>query len=762
MKSLFEEYGKTALTVLCALVFLTIIGTVGVIKPWEKPPKVVDKITFEVTNGQATYNGSPQTGNAKVKVTNPTTNYSVVYEETMSERQTAFTNAGTYVVKFRVEAKGFETVRGSYTLTIDKAVPSYTHPTLATGLKYNATEQRLIKASPSGISNLYSVGNNKNYSAKVPTGLNAGKYKIYWKAEETTNYLAYEAYLGEAVIDKGDWNVKVNKTNNDIRYTAGKETTLNFPNTYSLDTREAINKGGVLEYKLSTASLWSTDIPTAKEIGNYLVNVRVSGDSNHNEFTSSYTAILKGGNYTLSFDAKGGSALSNKTVTYGSGKGTSVGVSSRTGYNFLGWYTNSGEPVFDSNGYAIQYKKHDTYWKGGSNYDSSWMGGSYTDWNNMAWNYPNNLNLQAKWEQIMCQVDVIPSVNETPKESGYSGFTFDVYLNGSKYKSNVTTFNEKVAYGTYVKIVITSKTDGSYDYGGWEGTVTSGVTVRPWWNYRPYLDLNYWIDGTQRWTSVSGFTVDIYANNSVIARNVGDYGGRVPYGADIRVEVNTMPRAYTYERWTKKVYEDASLEPTFMANPQSVWISGTPKAGTTLYCNTDPSNSSFKYFWYKRTEGHDSNWQSVSDKNYYTVSDWDADNKQQFYCSVGNAYGYNVKGSGWTKTTEPKLVYKEESKQDTGGDSFQYRDRVSLTWAFSEPVQVVGAYCEVWNSSIEEEYENAYIYLDGVEVSSGGPGMNVAGASWSGSKWVSKIELVGRSTVNKKNIKGTVKFYGKP
>ena len=466
MKSLFEEYGKTALTVLCALVFLTIIGTVGVIKPWEKPPKVVDKIAFEVTNGQATYNGRPQTGNAIVKVTNPTTNYSVIYEETMSERQTAFTNAGTYVVKFRVEVKGFETVRGSYTLTIDKAVPSYTYPTLATGLKYNATEQRLIKASPSGISNLYSIGNDKNYSAKVPTGLNAGKYKVYWKAEETANYLSYEAYLGEAIIDKGEWNVKINKTNNDIRYTAGRETTLNFPNTYSLDTNKAINKGGKLEYKLNSATLWSTNIPTAKEIGNYLVNVRISGDSNHNEFTSSYTAILKGGDYTLSFDAKGGSGLSNKSVTFGSNKSTSVGTSSRTGYIFQGWYTSSGEPVFDSNGQAIQYKKHDTYWKGGSSYSSSWMDGSYTDWNNMVWNYADDLKLYAHWSAKTYEVVYKPN-------GGTGSMNSDTATFGQEYITKENAFS-----------------NNGYYFAGWNespsgnGTSWTSWIGRPWvWSY---------------------------------------------------------------------------------------------------------------------------------------------------------------------------------------------------------------------------------------------------------------------------------------
>lgn len=115
-----------------------------------------------------------------------------------------------------------------------------------------------------------------------------------------------------------------------------------------------------------------------------------------------------------------------------------------------------------------------------------------------------------------------------------------------------------------------------------------------------------------------------------------------------------------------------------------------------------------------------------------------------------------------TALWEQDLVKKTENKEDTGGDNFQYRDRVSLIWTFSEPVKVTNANCEVWNSSSEQEYEKSYIYFDGEKVATGWEGMNVSGASWSGERWVRKIELVGQNTVNKKNIKGSITYYGKP
>lgn len=289
-----KKYGKVILKVFAALIILGAIALIADIKPWEGIGKTdTTVISFCVTDGYATYNGNPQTGNAKVTVTNPTENFSIIYEDTGNETQPTFTNVGTYAVKFRVEATGFETVRGSYSVTIKKATPNYTKPILNTGLSYTGVSQNLIKTASSA-GGTYSVGGTTNYISTA-TAINAGKYKVYWKVAETENYSAYEAYLGEVSIAKANWNVTKTTGGATTSETAGTVTTLNFPNTYTLDTTKAINKGGALQYKLSTGSSWSTAIPTASDEGSYTVNVRVSGDNNHNDYTDSYVAVIESG-----------------------------------------------------------------------------------------------------------------------------------------------------------------------------------------------------------------------------------------------------------------------------------------------------------------------------------------------------------------------------------------------------------------------------------------------------------------------------------
>ena len=147
MKILFDEYGKTALKVFCAFALLAVITAIGTLKPWESKAKVGTEIVYTITDGEATYNGNPQTGNAKIEISYPTEDYTIIYSDTGDSTQPAFINAGTYSVKFRIEAKGFKTIRDSYTVTINKAIPSYVKPVLATDLVYTGESQNLIKSA---------------------------------------------------------------------------------------------------------------------------------------------------------------------------------------------------------------------------------------------------------------------------------------------------------------------------------------------------------------------------------------------------------------------------------------------------------------------------------------------------------------------------------------------------------------------------------------------------------------------------------------
>lgn len=130
-------------------------------------------------------------------------------------------------------------------------------------------------------------------------------------------------------------------------------------------------------------------------VGN-MKNIALSANWTENIKTCTLTINPNGGSYD------GKTTNSTKTMTYDSSNNNGIGTPTRTGYSFKGWYTSAsgGTPVWDSNGYAIQYNKSTSYWKGGDKWSDSWMGGSYTDWYDMKWNRTSDLTVYAHWKAI--------------------------------------------------------------------------------------------------------------------------------------------------------------------------------------------------------------------------------------------------------------------------------------------------------------------------------------------------------------------------
>ena len=130
-------------------------------------------------------------------------------------------------------------------------------------------------------------------------------------------------------------------------------------------------------------------------VGN-MKNIALSANWTENIKTCTLTINPNGGSYD------GKTTNSTKTMTYDSSNNNGIGTPTRTGYTFKGWYTSAsgGTPVWDTNGYAIQYNKSTSYWKGGDKWSDSWMGGSYTDWYDMKWNRTSDLTVYAHWKAI--------------------------------------------------------------------------------------------------------------------------------------------------------------------------------------------------------------------------------------------------------------------------------------------------------------------------------------------------------------------------
>ncbi|WP_024856233.1 dockerin type I repeat-containing protein [Ruminococcus albus] len=112
-------------------------------------------------------------------------------------------DAGEYTVYYMWDCDGeFDggTGNNSFTVTIDKAVPEVTAPT-ANELTYNGEAQELVTAGSSTFGKLSYSLDGETYSEEIPTATAAGKYTVWYKVEETSNWESSEVGSLEVTID---------------------------------------------------------------------------------------------------------------------------------------------------------------------------------------------------------------------------------------------------------------------------------------------------------------------------------------------------------------------------------------------------------------------------------------------------------------------------------------------------------------------------------------------------------------------------------
>ena len=273
------------------------------------------------------YNGSAQTG-----VSGSYVNISGTYSAT---------NAGTYTAKVTPDANHAwsdgTTATKTVTWQITKAQTQITAPT-AKSLTYNGGYQKLVNAgsTPYGTMMYKCDG---DWSTSIPTGLNAGTYKVYYYSTGDANHepsdqskyvtvtiarqksaaataknstyngtkLSGVASLTQAYVSSGTSSAinvgtyefvvtakenyafadgstsktlswKINKATTSVTAPTAKDL------TYTGSAQTLINKGsatyGTMQYKLEGGS-WSTALPTGTNAGEYKVYYYATGDANH-------------------------------------------------------------------------------------------------------------------------------------------------------------------------------------------------------------------------------------------------------------------------------------------------------------------------------------------------------------------------------------------------------------------------------------------------------------------------------------------------
>ena len=212
-------------------------------------------------------------------------------------------DAGSYTATLTVDDKSV-----SVTYTIEKGIPSVTAPTANT-LTYNGEAQELVSAGSTDFGTmLYSLTEEGEFTATIPTGTNAVSYTVYYYVQGNEN--ANDSAVASVTV-------KINKAVASI-------TAAPTPNTltYIGEAQYLINAGetnvGTMVYSLIEDGEYTTSIPQGTNAGDYTVWYYVQGDANHNDSAKATVSVnIAKAPLTVMADAKIKSyGDENPTLTY--------------------------------------------------------------------------------------------------------------------------------------------------------------------------------------------------------------------------------------------------------------------------------------------------------------------------------------------------------------------------------------------------------------------------------------------------------------
>ncbi|MGN0447374.1 MAG: InlB B-repeat-containing protein [Acutalibacteraceae bacterium] len=145
-------------------------------------------------------------------------------------------------------------------------------------------------------------------------------------------------------------------------------------------------------------------------------------------------------------------------------------------------------------------------------------------------------------------LDINTVIDGTTYMSGKSGFTFDLYLNGSLVADDAIDYANVVRGGTTYEVKDIRCPNGfAYAGGTYSGTVNENTDIRPTFSSNLYsLDVNGILDGvSEGWLSNYG-TCDVYINGTMVANDVSDYCKMHAYGSKYEIKDIKASTGITY------------------------------------------------------------------------------------------------------------------------------------------------------------------------------------------------------------------------
>ena len=190
-----------------------------------------------------------------------------------SEIPPSAANAGTYTVYYKVPANDNygESEIHSVIATIQQAETQITGPQGINGLVYNGTTQQLCYVGDTEFGEFeYSVNSQQQWTYNIPSAVNAGRYEIYWRVTETSNYKGAEGKITVVIQQQT------------LDYTPPEASQL----VYNGESQSLVvlDSGSVadgyhFEYReFDPAAAWSELPPYRIDAGTYYVEYRIVAD----------------------------------------------------------------------------------------------------------------------------------------------------------------------------------------------------------------------------------------------------------------------------------------------------------------------------------------------------------------------------------------------------------------------------------------------------------------------------------------------------
>ena len=280
--------------------------------------------------------------------------------------------------------------------------------------------------------------------------------------------------------------------------------------------------------------------------------------------TATTKAYYKPLEYTLTFDANGGTTnVAKKNIRYGDYYGE-MPTPVRKGYSFVGWFTekNGGEQITSSDKYLLDSD---------STLFAHWSINSYTVTYDYWTNGGTNVSVAQKNFNYGAQVDL--SVTAGKVEDGYGNWTFVGWNTdaGATTGLNSITMSDSdiTLYAIYKKDITVTLIQQK----GTDTTTTQKTLFKTVYNNETDAEFEisnayYWSDWTLTgWTTATGAEeAPMYGNHTVYAfrNNVTLYA---LYMKEITLAYDTNGSATSIEEQTKEAYHNAagnSKYPTFV------------------------------------------------------------------------------------------------------------------------------------------------------------------------------------------------------